>query len=106
MTTESITWKPAASLTDSDTAVLLFDPVASESVWLGYLNGYAWPLSMSCPRLYPFGLVFHSDQHHDQTTLDSRSQALRINQRLNCGVLPCSAVNSNLVDGRTVLVLA
>jgi hypothetical protein len=31
-----------ASPPDSDTAVLLFDPAASEPVWLGYLDGDTW----------------------------------------------------------------
>jgi hypothetical protein len=42
MTAETIAWKPVAELPDSDTTVLLFDPAASEPVWLGYLDGDTW----------------------------------------------------------------
>jgi hypothetical protein len=40
--TEVLTWRPVASPPDSDTTVLLFDPAASEPVWLGYLDGDTW----------------------------------------------------------------
>ena len=42
MITEALTWKPVAEPPDSDTTVLLFDPAASEPVWLGYLDGEIW----------------------------------------------------------------
>lgn len=42
MITETLTWKPVAEPPDSDTTVLLFDPAASEPVWLGYLDGETW----------------------------------------------------------------
>jgi hypothetical protein len=42
MFTETLTWHPVASPPDSDTTVLLFDPAASEPVWLGYLDGGTW----------------------------------------------------------------
>jgi hypothetical protein len=42
MITEALTWTPVASPPDSDTTVLLFDPAASEPVWLGYLDGDTW----------------------------------------------------------------
>jgi hypothetical protein len=42
MITETLTWKPVAEPPDHDTTVLLFDPAASEPVWLGYLDGDAW----------------------------------------------------------------
>lgn len=42
MRTETITWHPIAKRPDSDTAVLLFDPAASEPVWPGYLGGDTW----------------------------------------------------------------
>ena len=42
MSTETVYWKPVAEKPDSDTTVLLFDPAASELVWLGYLDGDAW----------------------------------------------------------------
>jgi hypothetical protein len=42
MTTKTLTWKPVAEKPDSDTTVLLFDPAASEPVWLGYLDGDTW----------------------------------------------------------------
>jgi hypothetical protein len=40
--TQSLTWHPVATPPDSDTTVLLFDPAASEPVWLGYLDGDDW----------------------------------------------------------------
>lgn len=40
--TETLTWKPASELPDSDTTVHLFDPTASEPVWPGYHNGERW----------------------------------------------------------------
>jgi hypothetical protein len=40
--TETITWKPVAEPPDSDMTVLLFDPAASEPIWLGYLDGDTW----------------------------------------------------------------
>ena len=40
--TNLLTWKPVAEPPDSDTTVLLFDPSASEPVWLGYLDGDTW----------------------------------------------------------------
>lgn len=42
MITETLTWKPVVEPPDSDTTVLLFDPAASEPVWLGYLDGEIW----------------------------------------------------------------
>jgi hypothetical protein len=42
MTTETLTRKTVTSPPDSDTTVLLFDPAASEPVWLGYLDGDTW----------------------------------------------------------------
>lgn len=42
MSVKPITWKPVADPPDSDTTVLLFDPAASEPVWLGYLDGATW----------------------------------------------------------------
>ena len=49
MTTEIIAWKPIANPPDSDTTVLLFDPAASEPVWLGYLDGDTWRLIDGMP---------------------------------------------------------
>ena len=37
--TDLIAWNPAASPPNSNTTVMLFDPAASEPVWLGYLDG-------------------------------------------------------------------
>jgi hypothetical protein len=42
MSLEAITLKPVPDKPDSDTTVLLFDPAASEPVWLGYLDGDTW----------------------------------------------------------------
>jgi hypothetical protein len=42
VTIEAITWKPIAEKPDSDLSILLFDPAASEPVWLGYLDGDTW----------------------------------------------------------------
>jgi hypothetical protein len=43
MSLEAITLKPVADKPDSDATVLLFDPAASEPVWLGYLDGGSVP---------------------------------------------------------------
>jgi hypothetical protein len=51
MTTETITWKPVAEPPDSDTTVLLFDPAASEPVWLGYLDGDVWHTAEGMPAV-------------------------------------------------------
>lgn len=40
--TEILTWKPVVEPPDSDTTVHLYDPAASEPVWLGYLDGDVW----------------------------------------------------------------
>jgi hypothetical protein len=42
MITEILTWKPVASLPDSDTTVLFFDSAAFEPVWMDYLDGDTW----------------------------------------------------------------
>jgi hypothetical protein len=49
MTTETLTWKPVALPTDSDTTALLFDQAASEPVWLGYLDGDTWRIVDGLP---------------------------------------------------------
>jgi hypothetical protein len=43
-------WTPVADhLSDADTTVMIFDPTANDSVWLGYFDGGTWRNSDGWP---------------------------------------------------------
>lgn len=42
MTTEPITWHPAANPPDDDQTVLIHSPRLSDAVWLGYISAGQW----------------------------------------------------------------
>jgi hypothetical protein len=54
MTTKTLTWTPVASPPDSDATVLMFDPAASEPVWLGYRDGDTWHFIDGMPAASTF----------------------------------------------------
>ena len=54
MITEFLTWHPLASRPDSETTVLLFDPAASEPMWLCYLDSDTWRTAEGMPATPTF----------------------------------------------------